>query len=64
MFLAPEQFFLSRSFECPLSTPLSSLIPHPLSCSLPFPLSRTHRANRDASDDIDGENEDDYSFDR
>jgi hypothetical protein len=28
------------------------------------PLPSFHRANHDASDDIDGENEGDYSFDR
>ena len=65
-----EERFLSLAFarsffemlSCPLSLNLS-LLP-PLSCSLSRIHSRTYRANRDASDDIDGENEDDYSFDR
>ena len=59
-------FSLALSFFEMLSCPLSlnlSLLP-PLSCSLSRIHSRTYRANRDASDDIDGENEDDYSFDR
>ena len=37
-----------------------------LTLALLFPFSSfpNRRANHDASDDIDGENEDDYSFDR
>lgn len=64
-----EQFFSSkcpRAFSVGPCSSAPSLLSHPpcffvlFLCSYPL----SHRANRDAFDDTEGENEDDYSFDR
>ena len=68
-----EQFFSLVDFfalalnekKSPSSAPLSlTRPPLLLSCSLSPTHLCAHRANRDAFDDTEGENEDDYSFDR